>query len=83
MKQDKKENKKQKKEKLLKIREQELFTFCYENEIRFEQYEKYHYRLFLNNKCVDVWPISKKFYNNKMCSSKTYSSPNEIIVYLK
>lgn len=62
--------------------EQELFTVCYENEIHFEQYSPYHYRLFYDGNILDVWPVSKKFWQPGMGNSRVYSKPNELLQFL-
>ncbi len=65
--------------------EQELLTWCYEHEeeITFSQYNKYHFRLFSKTgKILDVWPISKTYWNSKMSESRTYQTPNDFKRYL-
>lgn len=63
---------------LTKEREQELFVFCYENEITFDQYSPYHYRLFNKGKILDVWCVSKKYWNATMSRSEVYNKVSEI-----
>lgn len=66
--------------------EQELIKWCYQNEdkIKFEQYNEYHFRLFSKSgEILDLWPISKKFWNHTMSKSREYKNINDIKKYLK
>lgn len=69
---------------LLHKREQELIIWCleHEGEIEFDQFNKYHFRIFSKrgNK-LDVWPI-RQTYCIPGRTSRTYSSPNELLEYL-
>lgn len=67
---------------ILENKEQELFIFCYENEVHFEQYNQYHYRLFKKGNIVDVWPATQKYWNSKMRGSRVYKTPAEIGTFL-
>lgn len=61
--------------------EQLLYRFYYDNEeeLRIEQYEKYHFRLFSKSgKIVDVWPVRKTYYQKGMNGSKHYKDVNEL-----
>jgi hypothetical protein len=53
--------------------EQELILMCY------EQYSKYHFRIFKDGNIVDVWPTSKKYWGPKMGSSIVYKHPSEVL----
>jgi len=58
--------------------------YQYEDQVRIEQYSKYHFRIFTKSKdTVDVWPVRKKYYGRGMNGSKTYDSIDEIIEFLK
>ena len=62
--------------------ESALFKFCYEHEeeIHWEQYSEYHYRLFSRHgEIVDVWPISGKYWNARMSKSKVYINIDELL----
>lgn len=67
-------------------REQELFAFVYEHEeeLRIEQYEKYHFRVFNKaGKFVDVWPVSRKMWAIWLTRSRIYIKPEEILQVFK
>lgn len=68
-------------EKELRKREAELYKLHYENEdtVKIEQYQKYHFRVFYKGDCVDVWPVSRKYYAKWFTGSKTYQSVKEIL----
>lgn len=66
-------------------REQELHAFIYkhEDDLKIVQYEKYHFRIFKGNRCVDVWPVSYKYYATWFTKSRIYSNPEEILKAFK
>jgi len=66
----------------MKENERALFKFCYENEIHFDQYNMYHYRLFYKGNILDVWPVSRKYWNNKMSCSRVYKKVSDIKPYI-
>lgn len=68
-------------EKELTKREDELYRLHYDNEdeIKIEQYQKYHFRVFYKGDCIDVWPVSRKYYAKWFSQSKNYKSVQEII----
>lgn len=62
--------------------ESELYQFVYENEdiLRIEQYGQYHFRIFKGNRCVDVWPVRKKYWATWYNKSYTYKVPRDILL---
>ena len=74
--------KRKNKKSIKETNEQELFLFCYRNEVHFDQYNEYHYRLFFNGNILDVWPISKKFWNARMGRSRVYKTPEDLREFL-
>ena len=62
----------------LSKREDELLDFCNGGSIHWDQYNKYHFRLFYKGNILDVWPTSKKYWNSKMSKSRVYSSVEEL-----
>lgn len=65
------------------INETEFQTFCYENELEYDQLSPWHFKVVGIQNTVDVWPISKKYYHPSMGKSKVYDKPKEMKYLLK